>query len=174
MTEFHRPHIKAKLSRWELFLIVIHVAIIIVQVRYLASRWDDIPWIILTNSHRGMNQDKYFYAYYGTFLNSSLMIVSIFFSFYVPKKGAVKGWHAQSLSHDIARAKKQYRIERSNLLCISALVHLMILINGILAMEKQIELGVAGGNFSSLPQTLIAILISWLIHHILWTKLSDK
>jgi hypothetical protein len=174
MTKSYRPYIKIKLSKWEFCLVLFHLAIIAMKVRYFVVRWDEIPEIILTNSSKGTTQSKYFDTYFGTFLHSWLMIVNIFFCFYVPKKGSLRGWQARSLSHDIAKAEKQYRVEISNLLCISMLINLMILINQIVAIETQIEFGVAGSSFFPLPQTVIAIIISRLIHHVLWTRLSDK
>jgi hypothetical protein len=176
MAKPHRPDIKTNISRWEFFLVAIHLVIIAVQVSYYVLRWDSIPEVILAaaNSHKGRDLSKYEYTHNGTMFNIFLMIVSISLSFCLPKKGYSRDWKGRSLSHDVAKAKRQYRIEISNLLCISVLVHLMFLLNRITTMEKQIELGIGVESLSPLPQTIIAILISWLIHHILWTKLSDK
>jgi hypothetical protein len=174
MTKPYRPYIKTTLSRWEFFLIIIHLAIITLQIAYYISRWDDIPEIILTNSHRGTNFSKYDHTHYGALQHFGLMMVTIFFSFYMPKRGYTQDWKGRSLSHDMTKAKRQYRIETSNLLCISVMINLCIFLSNIIGIEKQIRLGIPTDDLTLLLPTIIAILMSWLVHHVLWTRLSDK
>jgi hypothetical protein len=174
MTKPYRPHIKMSLSKWEFFLIVIHLAIIALQIVYYVLYWDGIPELILTNSHRGKNLSKYDHTHYGLFQHFGFMVVSIFSCFYMPRKGYTQSWKGQSLSHDLVKAQKQYRIEISNLLCISITINLFIALSNIIGIEKQIRFGIPADDLTLLPLAIIIILISWLVHHVLWTRLSDK
>jgi hypothetical protein len=174
MTKSYRPYIKTTLSKWEFFLIIIHLAIITLQVAYYISRWDNIPEIILTNSHRGKNHSKYERAYYGTFQHFGLIMGSIFYSLYMPKIGYTQDWKGRSLSQDITKAKRQYRIEISNLLCIFVIINLFVSLSNIIGLEKQIRFGIPVDDLTLLLPTVIAMLMSWLVHHVLWTRLSDK
>jgi magnesium-transporting ATPase (P-type) len=174
MTKSHRPSIKTNLSKWEFFLIVIHFAIIILQIMYYVSYWDSMPEIILTNSHRGKNHSKYEDVYDGTLQHFGMMMITILLSFCMPKMGYSQEWKGRSLSHDLAKAARQYRIETSNLLCISAMIHLFIFLSNIIGIGKQIRFGTPTDDLTLLPVTIIAILMSWLAHHVLWTRLSDK
>jgi hypothetical protein len=179
MAKPHRPYIKMNISRWEFFLIVTHLAIITLQIMYYVLRWDSIPEIILAAVNprafrQGANHSKYDHACHQILFYFSLMMFSIFFSFYMPKKGYSIDWKGRSLSHDMAKAERQYRIEISNLLCISLVIYSFYLLNDIASIEKQIELGIAVVTWTPFPQAIIAALISWRIHHVLWTRLSDK
>jgi hypothetical protein len=161
-------------SKWELFLIAIHVVIIVLEVGYYASRWDDLPAIISYCSEKGIKRSKYNHVYAQAFNSLPHTIFGIFGSYYIPKTGYLRGWDGPSLSHDMAKAAKQYRVEISNLLCMSVMTKLFFLVNGVLNTENQIKLGMALCNPTALLQIIIVIITCWLVHHMLWTKLSDK
>jgi hypothetical protein len=173
MSSSHRPYIKMNFSKWEVFLVLIHVLIIGIEAKYYLIYWHNIPDVIISHSGRGINMNKYSYCQLGIFQSFCMMIVSVFLSLNSPRRGYFKDWKGRSLSLNLNKAKQQYRVEISNLLCSSLAIRLGFLLMLILDMENRIEHIDSFDNWLVLS-VMIFVLIIWLIHHILWTKLADK
>jgi hypothetical protein len=60
----------------------------------------------------------------------------------------------------------------SCLLCNFAIAHIFLVISAILRIEGQINRIYIPDNWGWL--FIISMLLTWLIHHALWTRLSDK
>jgi hypothetical protein len=163
------------ISKWEFFLIIAHLIIVILEVKYYSLRWENLPDIFLASSNKGnSNSTKYDYTYGSIIPNLWLMLITIFLSFCMPKYGYERGWKGRSLSHNMNKAKRQYRVEISNILCISVIAHYSSLFSHIMNIEIQIQTNRADGSMLPFFYMTILILISWLVHHVLWTRLADK
>jgi hypothetical protein len=173
MSKIHRPNIKMNISKWEILLIGIHVLVVFLLYTYYALRWDSIPDIITSNSIRGKDMNKYNYAYGGAW-NYILILASFILScFILPKyPGNLK---VKSLSNDLSKAEQQYRVERSNLLSISIIVHSLVILGTIIEIEGRIK-NIDTTAFIAIMfpcSTIILVIISRCIHRVLWWKLSD-
>jgi hypothetical protein len=173
MPSSHRPHIKMNFSRWEAFMVLIHVLINALEAVYYLMHWHNIPDVIISYSSRGMNMNKYSYCQLGVLQSFGMMIASIFLSLNSPRNGYSKDWKGRSLSLNINKAKQQYRVEISNLLCSSLVIRLGLLLMRILDIEDRIKRVEPSNNWLVFP-VMISISVIWFIHHILWVRLADK
>jgi hypothetical protein len=118
--------------------------------------------------------NKYDYTYGGIWSYLFTLVLSISSCFILPKyPGNLK---VKSLSHDLDKARQQYRVERSNLLSISTIVHLLIMLGIIIGIEGQIR-NINTNVFIVIVfpfSTIILVIINWCIHHVLWRNLSDR
>jgi hypothetical protein len=165
----YRPEIKLSLSKWELFLAKLVFVIFGFGIIYAIANWSNIPEIIQLHSNKGKEINKAFYL--TTYVGQFLSFTGICF-YYILFLGRNKYYGGRSVSTELDKHILQYRIEASCLLCEFALLRLILTLSFILGIEKQIGNIYVSDNFWYL--FLIPIVIVWLIHHLLWTRLSDK
>lgn len=169
MSATNRPHIRMNISKWEIFLLMTHVPIIIANGMYYYTYWHDIPEILISNNNKWREMPKQTHLSAAISYNFYLMV---FGCYYILIRSRHKYWKGRDLSQDSSKAIKQYRIETSYLLCIFTIAHILLLLSGILGIEGQINRIYIPDNWAFL--FIMPILFTWLIHHILWTRLADK
>jgi hypothetical protein len=165
----YRPEIQIGLSKWELFLAKLVLVIFGFGIIYATANWSNVPEVIQLHGNKGKEINKLFYliAYIGQFL--SFTGIGFYYIFFL---GRNKYCGGRSVSSQLGKNILQYRIETSFLLCEFTLLRLILTLSFILEVERQI------GNIYILDNlwyiSLIPVLIVWLIHHILWSRLADK
>jgi hypothetical protein len=163
----NRPEIDMKISTWEIMLSSIHLLFLLVLIYYYHKQWNSIPTVIPGLSYREGAKTSFFGSrIYGAFLIVSASIYTILL---LPPS---KYFNGKSVSKKLHKAKMQYRVETSWWLCLSIAIHLFFLAENIVYVEAYIK-----KNHISIhwwPYFFIVAGIVWLIHHILWTRLSDK
>jgi hypothetical protein len=169
MSAINRPYVRINISKWEIFLLMTHVPIVIAGFMYYYTYWHDIPEILISNNNKWREMPKQ------TYLSSTIsynLCLMIFGCYYILVRPRYKYWKGRDLSQNSSNVIIQYRIETSCLLCNFTIVHILLLLSGILGMEGQINRIYIPDNWAFL--FIIPMLFTWLIHHILWTRLSDK
>jgi hypothetical protein len=167
MSVINRPKIDMKISTWELILSGVHLFPLIVLVAYYIREWHTIPGVIPGLSYREGEKTSFFgVRILLTFVIISSSIHTILSS---PRNKYFKG---RSVSRDLHKAMMQYRIEASWWLCLTISIHILFLTANIIYVETYIKKNHV--YISWWPQYFIAMVATWLIHHILWTRFADK
>lgn len=169
MPPIHRPYIKMNISKWEIILLMTHLPIIIIGGMYYYVYWHDIPEILVSNNNKWREMHKQIHLWASIGFNFQIMIFGCYYILSNPRN---KYWKGRSLSQNLSKARKQYRLETSCLLCNFAIAHILLVMSGILRIEGQIKRIYIPDNWGLI--FLIAMLIIWLLHHVMWSKLSDK
>jgi hypothetical protein len=166
----YRPEINLRLSKWEIFLAFFVPVIFSVGFIYAIINWKNIPDIIYfnrSNKIREMNKMSSWLIY-----SLGSLTITAFGYFYILCVSRSKYYGGRSVSSNLCKNILQYRIETSCLLCELILISIWYLIAAIAPIE--IQIGHINSSQSWLYPILISIPIVWLIHHLLWTRLSDK
>jgi hypothetical protein len=170
MKEKHRPYIKLYRSKSEVLFVIINIFIIAIGIIYFSSNWNHIPEIILTKGGRSgdMSKFQFFLGYLGFSFQLLIFLIFCFVDRYTINSFC---W-VRSVSRNSQKAKNQYRVEISCFLFISVVLNLFYLFGAILQIENQLKhISISNNILLVFP---IVIGITWLIHHILWTRLADK
>jgi hypothetical protein len=169
MSGVNRPHIRMNISKWEIFLLMTHIPIVIAGITYYHTCWHDIPEILISNNNKWREMPKQTHL---SFVINQTIHLMIFGCYYILIRPRHKYWKGRNLSLSLFNAIKQYRIETSCLLCEFTAIHTLLLLSAILSIEWQINRIYIPDNWAFL--FLVAMLFIWLIHHVLWTRLADK
>ncbi len=169
MSAINRPHIAMSISNWEILLLITHIPISVLLILYYYKYWNDIPEILISNNNkwREMPKQTHFTGSIGQ--NISFMMLGCYYILINPRNNP---WKGKNVSQNSSKAIKQYRIETSCLLCNFAIAHIFLVMSAILRIEGQINRIYIPDNWGWL--FIISMLLTWLIHHGLWTRLSDK
>jgi hypothetical protein len=162
-----RPKIVMDISIWEIILAGIHLVLFFVLIQYFTKEWQNIPKVIPGLSYRA-GEKTYFFI--GVVLGHFLVFGSAIYTILsLPRNNYFKG---KSVSSKPRKAKVQYRVEASLWLCLTIAIHVLSVANNIIYVETQIKKNHISIDWAA--QFLIVTGVIWLIHHILWTMLSDK
>ena len=170
MKEKYRPQIKIYRSKAEILLVTINVLIFVGVITYFSSNWDYIPDIILAKGGRSGDMSKL--QVFLLNLGFSFQLLAFIIFCFIDRYTINSLCWVRSVSRNLQKAKDQYRIEISCFLSISAMINLFYLFSAILKIENQLKhIAVSNNILWIFPSVIIII---WLIHHILWTRLADK
>ena len=170
MKDKYRPQIKIYRSKAEILLVATNVLIFVGGITYFSSNWNYIPDIILAKGGRSgdMSKLQLFLVHLGFSFQLLAFIIFYFLDIYTINSL----WRVRSVSRNLQKAKDQYRIEISCFLSISVMINLFYLFSAILKIENQLKhIAVSNNILWIFPSVIIII---WLIHHVLWTRLADK
>jgi hypothetical protein len=168
--EPYRPEIQLDISRWKYALFIFHSSIFLLGTFYLLIKWQYIPnsFTEITRGVIRMVPKESLIAYHFCTLSPALFS---FFALNVPAHKVQEG-RGRSVSHNLKKAKKQYLIEKSLYSCCSLIVHIFLSLFMIISIEKHLN-RIYIPYFWWAPFPICAGLIL-LIHHVRWTRLSDK
>jgi hypothetical protein len=165
-----RPERNLSISKWETFLALLVPTMLSIGLVYAIISWNNIPEIIrFTNSNKIKEMSKIFF--WGVYLSGCLTIAFLGY-YYVLCTGRSNYYGGRSVSSNSQKNILQYRIETSCLLCELILISIWHVIAAIAPIEIQIGHIYSSNNW--LYSIWISMPVVWLIHHILWTQLSDK
>jgi hypothetical protein len=169
-----RPKIVMNISTWEKILTVIHFLLFILIVGYYIKEWSNIPERILNSMipngyHRGGGVWRIEYVAISTLCHLCIAWAAIYNILLLDRNKYFKG---KSVSSELSNAFRQYRVEASWLLCLTAAIRLILVTGNIVYIEMYLKHTQIFIHWW--PQFFIAMGVIWLIHHILWTRLADK
>jgi hypothetical protein len=173
MKQKHRLHINLRASKFEALLICINITIYLLGVAYFIASWNDIPASISGINRMGeiyYTPKPDFFLLYAAY-SSSITLVQVF-STYVWRNNTHKEVIFK-VSSDLLKARKQYRIRDSRFFCTLIVIQLFCLIGTVGNIEYQrghISIALEN-NLLFIP--LSFIIVTWLIHSMLWIRLSD-
>jgi hypothetical protein len=140
MSNLHRPHIKMSLSKWEIFLLMINFLIIITSILYILSNWESIPKTMLISgksAHENLHLQKIIYVQQHFFWVFLVLFSGISYFLLSPRNGNWKG--ARSVSNNLQKAQKQYRVESSCFLSNLSVINLFFSIYIVSDIRYQID-----------------------------------
>ena len=170
MKEKYCPQIKIYRSKAEILLVTINVLIFVGVITYFSSNWDYIPDIILAKGGRSGDMSKL--QVFLLNLGFSFQLLAFIIFCFIDRYTINSLCWVRSVSRNLQKAKDQYRIEISCFLSISVMINLFYLFSAILKIENQLKHITVSNNILLIFPSFIIII--WLIHHILWTRLADK
>jgi hypothetical protein len=186
----YRPDIQIVPSRWEIFLALAILIVVAIGLVYAIVNWRNTPVTIQfpdSNKFRELDRLTFWILY--TLKSLALMVIGNYYIFFTNRKNYYGG---RTVSKDRRKNILQYKIEASCLLCEFFLIVLGSLMDAITRIESQISNNYPlKTSFSfildikkqieyvQIPNvwlvSFLSIMIAiWSIHHILWTRLSDK
>jgi hypothetical protein len=172
MSRKHYPPIKVGASKFEILLLRSHTAFFLLAFTYFIASWNSISGSISLINKAG---ELYYIPKLQYFLLSMvflLPLISWHFSVYFWRNDQNDEF-SPSVSSNLLKAIKLYKIRRCCLCCTLTLVQLFFSIGIIGEIENQLgHISIAlKNNLSLIPLSLI--IVNWLIHYILWIRLSD-
>jgi hypothetical protein len=171
----YRPHIKMRFSRWEVFLILMSIVVWIPSIVYYYNNRDNIPDIIIFKSNKPGQSPKDGYFRSGVTFTFFWSAIGIYFFKKSPRSIYPEtNMISRDVSRDIFRAKQQYRVENSFWFINILILNIFYSITTIDEVNKELKHTYFMAHWWWWLVFPLAILISWLIHHILWTRLSDE
>jgi hypothetical protein len=169
-SEKENPGIILNISKWEILLLIVNIIVFAIIINYFVVNWNEIPEVIIST---GKKISKEFSTICCAWFNIFALSLSYKIVFSKPRKFYSTGKRAIRVSQNIQKAKKQYRIITSCYLCNFAIFNGCNNISWMANIDRQVK-HIKAFDIWSVPFPIIAMIITWLIHHILWTRLSDK
>jgi hypothetical protein len=171
----YRPRIQMSTSRWEIFLIITNLLIWIPAIIYYYYNRDNIHDIIIFKSNKPGQAPKDIF-----FFNN--MLTSLFWSaiwIYIFKRTPKSIYPkmenvSKDISLDISKARNQYRVENSFWLIQPLILNLFFSVGSIDWIQEELKRPPFMAHWSWWLVFPLMVLITWLIHHILWSRLADK
>jgi hypothetical protein len=169
-SEKERQNISLRVSMWEILLLIINAVFFAVIINYFVVNWNEIPEVITSTGKRA---SKIHTTIFTVWSNLFALLLSYKIVFSKPRKIYSIGQRELRVSQNLHKAKKQYRIIASCYVCNFAIFNGCNNISWISILEQEVK-HIKAFDIWSVPFPIIAMIITWLIHHILWTRLSDK
>jgi hypothetical protein len=170
----NRPNIIMNISVWENILLGVHLLLFATIVGYYFRESNNIPeWI--PNSmmpdahHKGGGVRKVEYIIFNVLCHFSLACAAIY---NILLQSRSKYFGGRSVSNEISKALRQYRVEASWFLCLTAAIRLLLVTGNIVYVETYLKKSYISIHWW--PQFFITVGFIWLIHHILWTRLANE
>jgi hypothetical protein len=158
-----------KISKWESCLLLALLIIPIGGIMYYTKNWNYIPAFISAKSNKYKEVDKTTYAMFCI----GMLSVPLGIGLYITLMNNINDYYSkEKVSKNLCNAMQQYRIETSCILCILTVLSLTVLFSHVKGIEGQMKNVYISDGYMIL--SIVSIGLIWLVHHIVWTRLSDK